>query len=100
MCSYLDAKKYLYVPIQNQGTWNDKGFRQSFKGTRGAPDLIVFDHNLTNGVPYWICIELKSSTGKQSKHQKEFQKVLEEKDGVYYVVRDIKDLEDALGISQ
>lgn len=63
--AYLDAKKYIYVPILNAGVWNPKGFRQTFKGCKGAPDLILFDHNRKK----WVCIELKSTKGKQSKEQ-------------------------------
>jgi hypothetical protein len=103
---YLDAKKYIYIPIQNSGTWNPKGFRQTFKGTRGAPDLMLFipgekaeSKNLKiNLRGRWICVELKSTTGKQSKHQKEFQHHLEIKGGEYYIVRGINDLEGVLGL--
>lgn len=89
--AYLNAKKYVYIPIQNQGQWNKKaGCYTKFTGTRGAPDLMVFDHNRQK----WICIELKSTTGKQSEHQREFEHILKQKGGEYYIVRGFNDLQD------
>lgn len=86
--SYLDAKKHLYFVVQNQGQYDPrKGVYHRFKGTRGAPDLMVHI-----GAGVWYCIELKSSTGRQSKDQREFQKKVEEKHGDYYIVRNINDL--------
>lgn len=89
---YLNAKKYLFVPIMNQGTWDGKKrVYRKFRGTRGASDLMVMDRT-----GRWICIELKSSTGKQSEHQEEFELIVEAtKHGKYFVVRSIDDLIEA-----
>lgn len=89
---YLNAKRYFFVPISNQGTWDGKkGVYRKFTGTKGAPDLMVMDKE-----GQWICIELKSSTGKQSKCQKEFELIVgTTKHGKYFVVRSIDDLIEA-----
>ena len=89
--AYLDARAYLYVPIQNQGTWDQvKKVRRKFTGTRGAPDLMVMDRS-----GRWLCIELKSSKGKQSSHQVEFEYRVDNGGGSYFVVRSINDLIEA-----
>jgi hypothetical protein len=88
---YLDAKKYLYVPVQNQGQWiAKKRIYAKFSGTKGAPDLMVMDQHGD-----WLCIELKSSTGKQSKHQCDFEHKVNLGSGKYFVVRSIDDLINA-----
>lgn len=91
---YLDARKYLYIPIQNQGQWDSKkGVYRRFTGTKGAPDLMVFDHIREK----WVCVELKSTIGKQSEDQQEFEHILDVKGGEYFIVRSIDDLNDILG---
>jgi hypothetical protein len=88
---YLRAKKYLFIPISNQGQWNKKvGCYTKFTGTRGAPDLMVYDEVCTNN---WVCIELKGTKGRQTKEQKEFEAALQDKGGEYYIVRSINDLQ-------
>jgi hypothetical protein len=86
--AYLDAKKYLYIPIANVGIYDRelKTYR-TFKGTKGAPDILVHI-----GAGVWYCLELKSTDGKQSKDQEEFEAKVEEKGGFYFIIRDINDL--------
>lgn len=96
---YLDAKIYLYVFIQNQGQWiAKKEVYAKFSGTRGAPDLMVFisEKRPIQTPGKWICIELKSTSGKQSKDQEVFERILNARGGEYFVVRSIDDLIDAL----
>lgn len=88
--AWLDLYKYLYIPIQNQGQWNDaKKVYTRFTGTRGAPDLMV---QAKNGL--WVCVELKSSKGKLSEDQREFK--CRVKSGNYFIVRSIDDIERVL----
>ena len=56
-------------------------------GARGSPDVIVVYRG------QYIGIECKSSEGKQSESQREFQQRLEDAGGVYLLVRSVDDLE-------
>lgn len=93
---YLRVMGYLFVPIQNQGQWdNVKKIYHKFTGTPGAPDLMVHI-----GQGKWICVELKSSggknPGKQSKAQENFEHMVDREGGRYFIVRSIEDLQAAL----
>lgn len=85
---YLELKGYHWWPTNNAGTYNKKtGFRRTPKWfKKGVPDANL----ILNGTYY--AIELKSSTGKQSKEQKTFQVKMEREGGVYLLVRSINDL--------
>jgi hypothetical protein len=64
-----------------------EGARFKAMGTRaGFPDLILLYPN--KFYPY-MGIELKTSTGKQSEQQKEYQKMFEETGAKYIVVRSL-----------
>ena len=43
-----------------------------------------------------LCLEFKTQTGKQSKKQKEFQALIENQNGLYKVVRCLREATDAL----
>ena len=58
---------------------------------KGQPDMIA----MKDGKVY--CLELKSQKGKQSKEQKEYQKLCMENNIPYVVVRDVEDLIKAIG---
>lgn len=49
------------------------------------------------GIPICICLEVKTAKGVQSENQVHFQSLVESKaNGFYFVVRSIKDVEQAL----
>ena len=56
----------------------------------GAPDFVIVTQNKT------LFIELKTTKGRQSDFQKLFQTWSAKNNIQYYIVRDIKDLEDIL----
>lgn len=61
----------------------------------GTPDIIACVS--VNGVGVFVGIEVKTSTGRQSKHQKEFQERLQDRaNGFYFVVRTVKEAELAI----
>lgn len=58
---------------------------------KGQPDMII----MKNG-KVW-CLELKSNKGKQSKEQKEYQRMCLENNIPYIVVKDVEDLIKEIG---
>ncbi len=52
----------------------------------GLPDRIAIENGKL------IALEFKAATGRQSKHQEEFQKALELAGGEYIVVRSLEEL--------
>lgn len=88
---YLQIKDYHWWPINNVGIWDAEKqiYRRSRTIKHGVPDAQA----LINGIHYDI--ELKGSTGGQSKAQKEFQRKTEASGGVYLLVRSIDDLQEA-----
>jgi hypothetical protein len=61
----------------------------------GTPDVLC--SYSVNGIGIFIGFEIKNDTGRQSKHQVEFQERLQERsNGFYFLVRSVKDAEDAL----
>jgi hypothetical protein len=63
-------------------------------GKRGIADLILIYDKRT------IYLEIKTEKGKQSKEQKEFQKMCEKNNQPYFVVRNIEDLERFLKLTE
>lgn len=59
-------------------------------GVKGSPDIIALHDNA------FIGIECKSTIGKQSDSQKEFQKKVEKAGGFYFLVRSSEQLEELL----
>ena len=87
---YLQYRRVFAWRQNNIAVPSVDGFR-SFVGMRGLPDIIGV---LPGGV--FLGIEVKSKTGRQSKHQKEFQKNLERLGGVYILARCVDDVEKGL----
>ena len=84
---YLELKGFRIWRINNTGTWNAKTQGYYFHGSKGLPDLIAIKNNLL------LLLECKSSTGKATKEQLEFFKMLEVVDTVEgRVVRTIEDI--------
>ena len=64
------------------------GYVQNSK--KGSPDLILCKNGL------WIGIELKTEDGKQSPDQREAEKCIREAGGLYFIVRDVDEMEHVL----
>ncbi|MCK5603237.1 hypothetical protein KAR91_15245 [Candidatus Pacearchaeota archaeon] len=87
--TYLEMKRYHWWPVNNVGIYDPtkKIYRKPKEGhKKGVPDVEM----LHNGQYY--AIELKSSVGKQTKDQIEFQKKTEANGGIYLLVRKVDDL--------
>ena len=87
--AYLEMKRYHYWPSNNTGIYDStrKVYRKPHPGfKKGVPDA-----NLLHNGKYYA-IELKSTEGKQSKEQKEFEKKTIKEGGVYLLIRSIDDL--------
>lgn len=57
-------------------------------GTPGSPDLIVIKDG------YFIGLEAKAGSGRQSPVQKAFEKMIKDNGGEYYVIRSVDDLKE------
>ncbi len=65
----------------------------------GTPDILCCYS--VHGLGVFIGFEVKTEVGRQSKDQKAFQEKLEVRsNGFYFLVRSVKDVEDALKIVQ
>ena len=58
---------------------------------KGLPDAHV--ELQVSGVPISVWIEFKTKTGKQSQHQMDFQRMVEDLGGFYFIVKSIEDME-------
>jgi len=81
---YLSLKNIFHYR-QNTGAFKRDDHFYQF-GTKGSPDVVC----VING--QYVGIECKSSTGKQSDSQKDFQEQLEKAGGKYLIVRSLEDL--------
>ena len=89
---YLDRNKITYlriydkvyeVLVQAARRGSNPGVYSVLKKLKGIPDLNILFPNGT-----YVCVELKSDTGVQSKEQKLFEKKVGTDN--YYVVRTVK----------
>lgn len=67
--------------------------RQAFRALpkytpKGIPDIILIKDG------WFVGLEVKTKTGKQSPDQKAFEKNVHDAGGEYYVVRTIEDLQE------
>jgi len=67
---------------------------QTLGSYRGIADLYA----LKNGQHVWI--EVKAPGGKQSEHQKQFQRDIERHGGTYVLARGVEDIEHLAGQKQ
>jgi len=72
---YLSLRGYFHFPIL-----------QGLGAYKGIPDIIAIKNNRV------LFLEIKKPGGRQSIHQKQFQKDIEEHGGEYYVVKSLDDL--------
>jgi len=89
VCDYLALKKYFFWrqnnnPIYSQG----RMFAMPKYSMHGVPDIILIKDG------FFIGLEIKTSTGKQSEHQKEFQRKCKENGAEYYVIKSLEDIKE------
>lgn len=91
----LEGQGKLFFQRTNNTTVYDpkwKQFRRLAKGQKkGFPDILILKSGRTIG------IEIKTSTGRQSKEQKLIEQNFIEQGMEYYVVRSIEDVINILG---
>ncbi len=108
---WLNAQLGCFAFKVNTAGWYDQRLKVFRKNNSkfvipGTPDVICCYgvwkklSGLGMGrVPIFISFEIKSSTGKQTLLQKNFENALSEKSaGFYFVVRSIEEVNDALNI--
>lgn len=89
VCDYLARKKHFFSRINNTPIYDPVGkfFRALPKYTlKGFPDVLV----LWKGYP--VFLEIKTTKGKQSPEQIEFQARCKEQGIEYWVIRKLEDV--------
>lgn len=86
---YLKLRRVFHYR-NNSGAFMDSQKHFYRFGAQGSPDIIC----VING--QYVGIEVKAPKGKQSDHQKEFQKHLEASGGKYVLAYDLNDVIDQL----
>ena len=61
-------------------------------GKKGSPDILVWMEDITLDELRSIALEVKSTIGKQSPAQKEWQDKFEKFGGEYYIVRSVEEV--------
>jgi len=82
---YLALKRIFHYRNNSGAFKRDDGHFYRF-GALGSPDIVC----VVNG--QYVGIEVKAPGGKQSEHQKEFQRQLEAAGGRYIIVHSIDDV--------
>ena len=92
ICDYLSYKKHFFWRTNNIPIYDPK--RKTYRAMpkysiHGVPDIILIGE-----IGQFIGLEVKTSKGKQSKHQKEFEKNCKEAGGEYYIIKSIDDIQE------
>lgn len=88
---YLALRKHFFWRSNSIGVYDPrtKSFRSMPKySMKGTPDIILIKDG------FFVGLEVKKKGTYQSKEQKEFEKKCKENGAEYYVVREIKDLQE------
>lgn len=85
---YLRLNKFFAFKVYNQGIYDQARHCYRTIETKGISDIIAIKDGAV------LFIECKKPGGVQSEHQKEFQKQIEAKGGVYIIVRSLKIVEE------
>ena len=91
VCDYLQLRKkkigFMFWRTNNTPIWQEDRFRAIPKySMKGVPDVIVIKDG------FFIGLEIKTKAGRQSDHQKEFEKQCKENGAEYYIVRGLDDV--------
>ena len=84
---YLGHRSAVRCWRNNTGRIADRHGRVVSFGLVGSADVIGMRRGGT-----FLAVECKSSTGRQSEAQRNFQKMVESMGGLYLLVRDVSDL--------
>ena len=103
ICQYLERCQDIFFWVQeSQGTFDTrrKIFRKknSKYQRNGVPDINVF---LKYGkIVFYVGLEVKSETGKQTKSQIDFESDFKEFGGFYFIVRSPEDAQKAVNAAR
>lgn len=90
----------LAFKVNTVGIWDSRigAYRKPSRFIiNGTPDVLVCLS--FKGLPYFVGMEIKSASGKQSKEQLAFQERLQDRaDGFYFVIRSVAEAEKALNL--
>ena len=64
-------------------------------GAKGSPDILGLDND-----GRFVSIEVKTPTGRQSKEQQNFEKMVKTQNGIYILARSADDVFRGLGVSE
>ncbi len=84
---YLTLKKHFFWKNNTGAMKTEYGGFIRF-GAVGSPDICLVKDG------FFIGIEVKTSKGKQSEGQKDFEKRLKEAGGEYYIIRSVDQLKE------
>lgn len=98
---YLAARHILAFRMNTGAMAGEYNGKQRFMrfGVVGMADILAFETFTAEegdrlALPVWI--EVKTATGKQSEHQRSFQRQVEEHGHKYIVARSVEEVEAAL----
>ena len=83
---YLRSQGWIVCKVRSTGRFNAGKLHALPKDELGVSDLLCCDP-----LGQFHAIEVKNKIGKQSTHQKEFQREVESKAGRYAVLRSLED---------
>ena len=83
----LENMGHLYFFRSGAGAIKTDEGRYFKTGKKGCPDITVCYRGQFYG------LEIKSLTGRQTEHQKNAQRVIEQSGGKYYLIRDVLEVE-------
>lgn len=85
--SYLATRKECFAfKFKDQAKFIGGRYRKSNWEINGVADLCCL---MDNGLTLWL--EVKTDKGKQSKNQKNFEKIIKKHKGYYHVVRSVEE---------
>ena len=91
-----------YLQYQNIHAWRMNttgtpiGNTGRFRANQNAGMADIYCQMIVSGRPVPVWLEVKTSKGRQSPKQKQFEETINEVGGFYYLVRSVDDVQDAL----
>lgn len=90
-CLTFHSPRYCIFSVPNESSNKDETMRKKAIGLKhGVSDLIVLLENKT------IFVEIKTTTGRQSPHQKDFQAHVESLGFPYHLCRSLEDFKEVI----
>lgn len=90
-CHYLELRKHFFWRNNNTPVYDPtrKVFRAMPKyALNGVPDIIVIKDG------WFVGLEIKTKSGRQSEHQKEFERNCKQAGGEYHLITSVDQLKE------